>query len=144
MRFRRDSYVCSFGDDVRFNAENGADGGDYLAWLRGRIEAFPEGVVHVWRGDRIIGQMEMRLRGSPAIGHVNLFYLIPEERGRGVGDALQRYAEEVFRRAGVRVVQLSVVPGNVRAVRFYARHGWVDLGPRPDDSAVRLMQLTLS
>ncbi|MFI0483010.1 GNAT family N-acetyltransferase [Actinomadura sp. 9N215] len=48
-------------------------------------------------------------------------------RGRGVGGALLRGAEERF--AGVhREAWLAVVPGNARARRFYEFHGWRNTG----------------
>ena len=46
IEFRRDSYVCSFGSDEIFVAENGADGRGYIDWLRVRLQQFPEGHVH--------------------------------------------------------------------------------------------------
>jgi ribosomal protein S18 acetylase RimI-like enzyme len=143
VRFRRDSYACSFGDASRFDLESGEDGARYLAWLRQRVSEWPEGAVHVWVGDRIIGQLEMRIRGEERTGYVNLFYLAPEERGTGKGAALHWYAVEVFRRSGVKTVQLSVAPSNVQAIRYYQKHGWVDLGTRPGHEDVHLMELRL-
>src|SRR5688572_11753690 len=128
IAFRRDSYIVSFGDDRIFNDENGADGSGYIEWLADRIARFPEGHVHVWRGADIIGQLEIIV--SPSSGYVNLFYLKPEERGYGHGSALHEYAVALFRRHRVRVAGLSVSPTNQRALRYYARHGWRDLGPR--------------
>ena len=94
IEFRRDSYVCSFGDDQIFVEENGADGSGYLEWLRLRLAQFPEGHVHAWRGDEIVGQIEMMI-GSRA-GYINLFYLRPDARGFGLGDELHDYAVAVL------------------------------------------------
>lgn len=129
VAFRRDSFVCSFGSDEGFDRENGPDGARYLAWLRSRIEDQPLGHVHVWREDSIVGQIEMRvLPGPPISGYVNLFYLLPEMRGRGASSALQRYAVQFFRQRHADVARLRVSPTNPRAFAYYRKHGWQDLG----------------
>jgi len=137
--FRRDSYLCSFGVDCFFE-EAGPGGAHYLERLRQRIERFPDGYVHVWQGDRIVGQMEMQVRGDPPIGYVNLFYLIEEMRGSGVAGQLHDYALDFCARHGVERAQLSVSPNNARAMAFYRKHGWRDLGPRPGREIVNLME----
>src|SRR5690606_10452224 len=86
--FRRDSFICSFGVDGFFN-EAGPDGVDYIERLRMRTAKFPDGHVHVWDGDEIVGQMEMQIVDEPRRGYVNLFYLIEEMRGAGVSGELQ-------------------------------------------------------
>lgn len=141
VAFRRDSYVCSFGNDAIFIAENGADGSGYLHWLAGRVQQFPEGHVHAWQGDAIVGQLEMII-GSRG-GYINLFYLRPESRGRGLGDELHDYALALLRSHGVGLAGLSVSPTNGRAVRYYQRHGWEDRGPRPGAPHVHEMELVV-
>ena len=97
----------------------------------------------MWLRDRIVGQVEMRPRGEPRIGYVNLFYLVPELRGSGAGASLQGYAVDVFQKNGVSKLQLSVSPSNERAAAFYRKFGWEDLGARPDHPDVNLMELVL-
>jgi ribosomal protein S18 acetylase RimI-like enzyme len=139
VAFRRDSYVCSFGSDEAFG-----DVETYLAWLRERIARQPTGHVHVWQGSAIIGQLEMLIHStSPVSGYVNLFYLLPQARGRGLGEALHKYFLQFMQAGGARVARLSVSPGNHRARAYYLEHGWRDLGPRPDDPTVHLMELAL-
>jgi ribosomal protein S18 acetylase RimI-like enzyme len=135
VEFRRDSYVCSFGDAAGFDEEK------YLAWLTCRIAEFPQGHLHVWQNDRIVGQIEMRPRGTPAVGYISLFYLIPHARGSGLSEALHNHAVEVFGSLGILKLQLSVSPSNSRAVAFYRKHGWQDLGLRPGHDNVHLMEL---
>ena len=145
VQFRRDSYRCSFPDgDERFDRENGRDGGEYIRWLRERIAEFPEGCVHVWKDGAIAGQMEMRVREESKSGYVFLFYITPEMRGSGIGDELQRYALEVFRKRGMERARLSVGAGNARAMAYYRKHGWVDIGPRPDHPEARIMEITIT
>lgn len=139
VAFRRDSYVCSFGTDYAFGQVD-----SYLEWLRERISRQPEGHVHVWKGDSIIGQLEMIVqRTSPVRGYINLFYLVPEKRGCGFGDAIHDYAIKFMRTGGARLLRLSVSHSNRRALSYYAKHSWRDLGPRVDDASVRLMELSL-
>lgn len=45
VRFRRDSFVSSFGSDDAFVRDNGEQ--KYLDWLRARICEFPEGCAYV-------------------------------------------------------------------------------------------------
>ena len=112
-------------------------------WLRRRMEELPGSYVHVWDGPDLIGQMEMgRSRDAAATGYVNLFYLVPERRGSGVAACLDEHAAAVFRRMGLRAARLTVSPANGRAVRFYQKCGWKDLGPRPDDPQVHYMEKT--
>lgn len=140
IAFRRDSFVSSFGTDEAFVEKCGADGAGYIAWLREHRAAFPDGFVHVWDGDTLVGQMEMRVRDDPQIGYVNLFYLIAAVRGRGLGDQLHEYALRFFRGRDVATIQLSVSPTNRRALAYYQKHGWRDLGPRPGREQVHLME----
>lgn len=136
VALRRDSYVCSFGSDQAFgNAD------DYVAWLKDRIAIQPAGHVHVWDGTNIIGQMEMLIhQTTPIRGYVNLFYLVPEARGRGIGATLHAYFLEFMRGGGARLARLSVSPSNVQALAYYRKHGWRDLGTRADDGTVHLME----
>jgi len=103
------------------------------------------GHQHVWRNGTIVGQLEMIVMNTPKrLGYVNLFYLVPEMRGPGLGDALHQHAVSLFRGMGVDCMRLSVSPSNGRALRYYRKHGWKDLGPRPDAPHVNLMELSLT
>lgn len=137
--FRRDSFTCSFGVDGFFN-EAGPDGVDYIERLRLHTAKFRDGYVHVWDGDEIVGQMEMQILEEPRRGYVNLFYLVEGMRGVGVSGELQDYAMTFMRRHGVHVAQLSVSPANARALGFYRKHGWRDLGLRPGRDNVNVME----
>ncbi len=143
IRFRRDSFVCSFGSDEAFVEHFGNDGDRYIQWLNQRIAELPEGCVHVWDGDSIIGQMEISIDVDRLRGYIFLFYLVPSARGGGASEHLHSYALKILRQHKVRRVQLSVSPSNSRAVAYYEKHGWRDLGPRPGHEKVHLMQLDL-
>jgi GNAT superfamily N-acetyltransferase len=126
VRFRRDSYACSFGTDALFDEQFGSNA-EYLGWLRGRVAACPEGVAHLWRGPRIVGQTELRISQAHAPAYVNLFYLEPRERGRGLGAVLHGHVVDVLCKRNVAQAELHVASGNERALGFYRKHGWREL-----------------
>ncbi|MHB8439874.1 MAG: GNAT family N-acetyltransferase [Acidimicrobiales bacterium] len=64
---------------------------------------------------------------SAATGEVHAFYLDPDVWGTGVADELMVHSLEVLRGGGFSKATLWVLGTNVRARRFYERHGW-----RPD------------
>jgi ribosomal protein S18 acetylase RimI-like enzyme len=142
--FRRDAYVATFGTQEGMEAEMGADNSSYVAQIRHRIAELPEGNVHLWDGERIVGQAEMRLVEEDAsLGYVNLFYVIPELRGLGLGRVLHRHAVRVFSRLGKRAIRLSVSERNAQALAFYRKLGWREAGSRPHREAMRVLELAL-
>jgi ribosomal protein S18 acetylase RimI-like enzyme len=143
IEFRRDSFHASFGTHDGCDAEMGADGALYLDKLRRRIAEVPEGNSHLWHGDRIIGQAEMRLSDEPDKGYVNLFYLVPEWRHRGLGRLLHDHAMEVFDARRMRAIRLSVSRTNEGAIAFYRRLGWKRVGARPNKEAMEILELAL-
>ncbi|MEM8807161.1 MAG: GNAT family N-acetyltransferase [Cyanobacteria bacterium P01_G01_bin.38] len=145
VQFRRDAMQCSFENGAdRFDQESGENHEQYFIWLKERIQEFPEGCVHVVENDQIVGQIEMHLKGQQTLAYVNLVYLIPEVRGTGLGDQLHRYVEQIFEQVGIVKAQLSVSPINERAMSFYRKHGWQDMGPRPGYPEVHLMEFTVN
>jgi len=131
IAFRRDMYVTAFGTDDGLDAEMGVDCALYLDQLRERIRQVPEGNTHLWEGDRIVGQTEVRLLDDePDVGYVSLFYVVPEARGRRLARLLHEHVADVFRRRGMRTLRLSVSPNNAHAFASYRNLGWVQVGER--------------
>ncbi len=137
VRFREDMLRCAFG-----SARPGISAEDahrYLQLLHRRESELPGSVVHAWRADCIVGQVEMsRHEGDATIGYIHLFYVVPEWRSKGAGPLLEAHAAGFLWRAGCTRLRLSVSETNPRARMFYLRHGWVDIGPRRDQPALRL------
>jgi RimJ/RimL family protein N-acetyltransferase len=143
IAFRRDSFFESFGTHEGCDAEMGADGAIYLEKLARRMSEVPEGNSHLWHGDTIIGQTEMRIADDPGMGYVNLFYLLPEWRKKGLARVLHDHAVAVFAARGLRGIRLSVSRTNDNALRFYRRLGWKRVGFRPNKETVDIMELAL-
>ncbi|MFC5648563.1 GNAT family N-acetyltransferase [Paenibacillus solisilvae] len=120
ITFRRDSFMVSYGSDEGLGDEDA-----YVLLIEERVRKFPEGLVLVEEVGKIIGQIELQIRNYEGrdIGYVNLFYLIPEFRGKGYGLKLLEYAENFFRKYLVNEYHLKVSPTNVRALRFYEKYG---------------------
>ena len=143
IQFRADAFACSFGSTVLFYGEDGKGAERYLQWLRQQITDIQNSCVHLWKGKQVIGQMEMgRWNLDPTVGYVNLFYLIPEVRGQGLGQKLDQYATNFFKQLGCPSARLSVSPTNLAAVRFYLKQGWIDLGQREDAPEVHYFEKT--
>jgi GNAT superfamily N-acetyltransferase len=140
VKFRADSFVCSFGSDARFYEEGGKRGEHYLTRIAERMIHLPGSCVHVWQGPIIVGQIELnRYNADPTMGYVNLYYLAPSYRDRGWGRFLDEYAVSYLKSIGFSTARLSVSPTNLQAMRFYAKQGWTDFGPRPGFPEVHLM-----
>lgn len=141
IRFRADTFVCGFGSADRFYGEDGKGVESYITWVKEKAAALAGSVVHVWDGEQIIGQIEMGLVPNiESVGYVNLFYLTPQYRGRGLGALLEAYAWKYLGALGCTSLRLSASLTNTPAWQFYQRNGWEDLGPRDDDPTVRKLQ----
>jgi ribosomal protein S18 acetylase RimI-like enzyme len=141
VRFSEDAHIASFGNADRFHEKDGKGAERYLAWLKKERERDPFSCVHVWLDSKIIGQMTLgRLKADPGMGYVSLYYLIPEHRGSGLSRYLDEFACTYLKSLGFTLARLSVHPENVRALAYYRKHGWRDLGPRPDHPELNWME----
>lgn len=144
VQFRADSFVCSFGDARDFYGKDGCGDGRYIDRLAEFLRRDPAGVLHLWRGAEIIGQMEMAILDPDTRRcHVFLFYLIPAFRGRGLGSTLQDQALAYARGRNAESIGLRVSEQNKNAIAFYERHGWKHLGRATHDARLMEMELRL-
>lgn len=144
VQFRADAFIFSFGSADRFYQEAGNNAEKYLQWLKQRMAEIPNSCVHVWQADHIIGQLEMgRWQPDASVGYINFFYLAPAFRGQGLAQQLDQHAAYFFKHLGCQSARLSVSPINQAAMRFYLRHGWVDLGQREDAPEVHYLEKQL-
>ncbi len=143
IKFRADSYFESFGTDKPFWGDDGEGDKHYLNWLRTRSEK-RYGIFHVWLNQEIVGQLELGERKSDDdFGYVNLYYLVPEWRGQGLSSQLDRFAMNFLKSLGFSKVKLAVSPTNPRAIQFYKKNGWQDLGERVEPGPGRPLKFSL-
>jgi GNAT superfamily N-acetyltransferase len=141
---RADSFEVSFGSAGEFFSAYRKDGSLYLDHLRGRMAEQPGSCVHAWNGSTLVGQIELRDgREDPQEGYVNLYYLVPRLRGRGLGQELDAYAIRWFLDRGMTSAALGVSRTNARALRFYKKMGWVSCGEHPKGKNAILMRKEL-
>jgi RimJ/RimL family protein N-acetyltransferase len=135
VKFRKDSFKISFGDTSGFGEEE-----EYLHWLDEKIRDFPKGIVLVEEDGKYIGQLELTIRQYECreIGYVNLYYLIPEMRGKGKGKELHNYAKQFFQNNKVSEYHLRVSPSNTAAIKFYLKVGMKEFGPEVDGKVIRM------
>ncbi len=127
----RDTHFSSFGslDDFADNAE----GEEHLiARIRNKLIDRPGSCLHVWKNEQIVGQLQMGQFADPKIGYINLLYVVPEYRGAGIASLIEDYASAHLQEQGFQSARLSVTLQNHRAIRFYLKKGWKDLGARAD------------
>ena len=77
----------------------------------------------------LVGCVYVEQRGDR--GYFGLLAVDPAQHGRGVGRTLVRAAEDRFRRAGCRAVDISVVDLRTELPPFYRRLGYVESGTAP-------------
>lgn len=79
-------------------------------------------------GDRVVGFLAYGDRGeeNPGVGEIFAIYVLAEYFGTGVAQKLMRAGLEKL--VGYDSVQLWVLKGNKRAIRFYEKCGFVPSG----------------
>lgn len=134
IKFRKDSFKASFGDTSNFNEQ------EYLRWLSDKKNEFAEGFVLVEQDGKYIGQLELTIRKYQGenIGYVNLYYLIPEMRGKGLGIELHKYAKQFFINNYVQEYHLRVSPTNHSAINFYRKIGMKEISSELDGKVLRM------
>lgn len=79
-----------------------------------------------WRGERPVGCGAVR-RLDARTGEMKRMYVVPEERGRGVGRALVEHLEAVARGLGLGRLVLETGTRQVRAVALYQKLGFQEI-----------------
>ena len=93
----------------------------------------PGSVVRVLSGDRVVGLVELDpgRDEQSGCGWISLLYMLPEYRGRGWAIQLLGYAFWFYENHDRNTVRLHVSENNARAIAFYRRSGFVQLGRDP-------------
>ena len=139
LSFRKDSFVCSFPSSDEWKSRWNPD--HYTEHLKDFAKKHPNGALHIWSDDEIIGQLEFEYGNEN--GHVFLFYLQPNVRGTGVATTVHQYVIDELKKSGCSTASLRVSPSNARAISYYKKHGWYDLGPDETRKNVHTFTLNL-
>lgn len=93
----------------------------------------PGSVVRVLSGDRVVGLVELDpgRDEQSGCGWISLLYMLPEYRGRGWAIQLLGYAFWFYENHDRTAVRLHVSENNARAITFYQRSGFVQIGRDP-------------
>lgn len=84
--------------------------------------------VIVWRGDKAIGCGAVR-RIEAGVGEFKRMYVIPEERGSGIGHLLVAALEAEARALGLARLVLETGIRQVAAIALYRRVGFTEISP---------------
>ena len=81
-------------------------------------------------GDTVVAVVDGEVAGFVMVvgDEIEQVYVAEQHRGSGVAALLLAEAERIVAVNGNERAWLAVVGGNVRARRFYERHGWTDEG----------------
>lgn len=113
--------------------------GDVEERWRARLSTVAHNLVLVLDG-RDVAMVSLTVPGGDEPPELISLWVDPAARGRGAGDAaVEAVLDLAARSCPGRPVVLSVHEDNDRAVRLYARHGFVDVGVSPDDPRERRM-----
>ena len=111
-----------------------ADADAYWDRVAASVDRRERIVIVAFEGDRLVGAVQVELAANQNARHrasVQKLAVVPELRGRGIGRALMRSAEDEARRAGRTLLVLDTREGGY-AERFYEDLGWIRSGRIPD------------
>lgn len=144
LQFRQDAHLVSY-DDLRYFDEE-----EMFNWFQYLTQENPQGFKHVWLKDQIIGQIEFKADIDDVAeneqiyrySYVNLFYLMPEYRGLGLGQQMHDFVIDQCRQAGSEEAYLRYIPGNKQAKAFYRKNGWLFSGEPDHRGQLMVLDLT--
>ncbi|NCB50522.1 MAG: GNAT family N-acetyltransferase [Clostridia bacterium] len=130
-----DAWTASHGSDEGFLPNV------YLSTARSHSKGIPEALVKVMSGGDFAGLIELNPeRGkNENIGWISLFYLVPKYRRRGFGVQLLGYSAAYFAHRGRKAIRLHVAVTNERAIKFYKKYGFIEVGIDPGVSSDQLL-----
>ncbi len=103
-----------FGRRYMLQLVNGQDAATWIAEQDGRMAGF---AIVEWVKDE-----------DATVAYIQTIEVAADERRRGVGGELLRYAEASARAAGANVIWLHVDAENSAAILLYERHGYAGQG----------------
>ena len=91
-------------------------------------------VVGAWQNGTLVGSVAYLRKSRPSTAHraaLEAVFLRESARGTGVADAMLDAVEARAAREGVDQLELMVWDGNARAIGFYERRGFAQMGRMP-------------
>jgi ribosomal protein S18 acetylase RimI-like enzyme len=100
-------------------------------WYRGMLAGGDAFMLVARDGGRPVGYAFVEIRPGPddtwpigdRMAELMSLSVAPDERGRGLGSALMDAVDAELERRGVTDLEVAVLAGNERALRFYGRRG---------------------
>ena len=112
---------------LRSSEKNGLPA--YMRTLKAAYEKGKDGMF-IWElKGKIVGWSWLRIYENEffkegAYGEINEIYIVPEWRGKGIGNILMKHAEDWFRNKGIKTVRVEALATNEKALAFYRKHGF--------------------
>ncbi|MEM8934936.1 MAG: GNAT family N-acetyltransferase [Pseudomonadota bacterium] len=143
IRYGRDLYRESLGDDHAFRRDYGWYGERFPDWIQSCGAADPSFAALLTEDVNPIGLVALAVDPqNPKRGRVHHFYIEPGHRGQGFGGLLDDYARARLASAGCERIRLNVTKTNDRARRFYEAQGWSPV--RSGFASARLCELEIA
>lgn len=125
LDFRLDTYIESFQTDKGFGDSVGGSFNEYQATIISRMAQGTRRYIRAFYKDQVLGQLEYAFTSPlPELGYINLFYLVPEWRGKGIANLLMDYLVLEMKQQQLKGILLSVSKTNQRAQAFYKKYGF--------------------
>ena len=128
----RERYISCYREAWRGVHGSLAGLNETACWLAAadRARRFPGSLLEARWEDRFAGVLSMDDKRERRAGWIAFCYVVEDLRGRGIGRAMIRKAEERYAARGYRRLRLSVAPNNP-AVGFYEKLGFRRVGTEP-------------
>ena len=105
------------------------------AWQRWSQQQQPRHYVQAMGQEFVLAETGSEVAGMIHWHHdfIHALHVHSRFRRRGVGTMLMRHAEQAIAEAGHRQARLETDSFNAASRTFYAAHGYVETGERPDE-----------
>lgn len=102
----------------------------YLKIAKKRSKKFRLSVTEAFLGDKPIGLLELSMDqdAKDGAGCIAFFYIDEQYRGKGLAVQLLGHATSVYRALGRKTLRLRVADTNERAIAFYKKYGFHQIG----------------
>lgn len=98
-----------------------------------RLEGILDNLTVAAYKNNLVGVAEIQMEKKCPVGdliapELNKLYILEWFCGRGIGEQLLEMAESMVKAKGIDKIWLWVLDSNSRAINFYRKHGYKDIG----------------